>query len=122
MVSKNGNIISDDGITCIRCPTSDANEWEDTLKIEEVMDVIDEHLGELLYAQNVLAPALKRASELLGDMNENKRGKVWDKFAYHSKWETSLDEQVDWVRHNQDIIDDCESELIEEEEVEGLCY
>ena len=120
MVSKNGNIISDDGITCIRCPTSDANEWEDTPKIEEVMDVIDVHLEKLLCAQNILVPALKRASELLGDMNENKRGKVWDKFAYHSKWETSLDEQVDWVRHNQGIIDQYESEI--EEAVAGECY
>ena len=119
MVSKNGNIISDDGITCIRCPTSDANEWEDTPKIEEVMDVIDEHLGELLYAQNVLAPALKRASELLQDMNENKRHEVLDKFAGHSQWTAPLDEQLDWARHNQGVIDDCESEI---EEVEGLCY
>ena len=122
MVSKNGNIIRDDGITCIRCPTSDANEWEDTPKIEEVMDVIDEHLQELLHAQNVLAPALKRASELLQDMNENKRHEVWNKFAERSQWSAPLDEQLEWVRHNQDIIDDCESELIEEEEVEGLCY
>jgi len=113
MVSKNGNIISDDGITCIRCPTSDANEWEDTPKIEEVMDVIDEHLGELLYAQNVLAPALKRASELLQDMNENKRHEVLDKFAGHSQWAASLDEQLDWARHNQDVIDTCASEIEE---------
>jgi len=121
MVSKNGNIIRDDGITCIRCPTSDANEWEDTPEIEEVMDVIDEHLQELLHAQNILVPALKRASELLGDMDENKRHEVLDKFAEHSEWTAPLDQQLDWVRHNQDVIDDCESELIEEE-VEGLCY
>ena len=118
MVSKNGNIISD-CIKCIRCPTSDANEWEDTPKIEEVMDVIDEHLGELLHAQNVLAPALKRASELLQDMDENKRHEVLDKFAEHSKWAVSLDEQLDWARHNQGVIDDYESEI---KEVEGLCY
>ena len=119
MVSKNGNIITDDIKSC-KCPLSDANEWENTPKIEEVMDVIDEHLEKLLYAQNILVPALKRASELLGDMNENKRAKVWDKFAYHSKWETSLDEQVDWVRHNQGIIDQYESEI--EEAVAGECY
>ena len=119
MVSKNGNIITDDIKSC-KCPLSDVNEWENTPKIEEVMDVIDEHLEKLLYAQNILVPALKRASELLGDMNENKRGKVWDKFAYHSKWETSLDEQVDWVRHNQGIIDQYESEI--EEAVAGECY
>ena len=86
------------------------------------MDVIDEHLEKLLYAQNILVPALKRASELLQDMNENKRYEVWNKFAEHSKWTAPLDEQLDWVRHHQDIIDDCESELIEDEEVEGLCY
>ena len=121
MVSKNGNIITDDIKSC-KCPLSDANEWENTPKIEEVMDVIDEHLEKLLYAQNILVPALKRASELLQDMNENKRHEVWNKFAEHSQWTAPLDEQLDWVRHNQDIIDDCESELIEEEEVEGLCY
>ena len=119
MVSKNGNIIRDDGITCIRCPTSDANEWEDTPEIEEVMDVIDEHLQELLHAQNILVPALKRASELLGDMDENKRHEVLDKFAEHSEWAASLDQQLDWARHNQGVIDDYESEI---EEVEGLCY
>ena len=119
MVSKNGNIITEPIRSC-KCPLSDANEWEGTPKIEEVMDVIDVHLEKLLCAQNILVPALKRASELLGDMNENKRGKVWDKFAYHSKWETSLDEQVDWVRHNQGIIDQYESEI--EEAVAGECY
>ena len=118
MVSKNGNIITD-GIRCIRCPTADANEWEDTLEIEEVMDVIDEHLEKLLYAQNILVPALKRASVLLQDMNENKRHEVLDKFAGHSQWAASLDEQLDWARHNQGVIDDYESKI---EEVEGLCY
>ena len=119
MVSKNGNIIKNQGITCIRCPTSDANEYEGTPEIEEVMDVIDEHLEKLLYAQNILAPALKRASELLGDMGENKRHEVLDKFAEHSEWAASLDQQLDWARHNQDVIDDYESKI---EEVEGLCY
>ena len=118
MVSKNGNIITD-GITCIRCPTSDANEWEDTPEIEEVMDVIDEHLQELLQAQNILVPALKRASELLGDMDENKRHEVLDKFAEDSVWAAPLDQQLDWIRHNQDVIDGYESKI---EEVEGLYY
>ena len=88
-------------------------------EIEEVMYDIDEHLEKLLHAQNVLAPALKRASELLQDMNENKRHEVLDKFAGHSQWAASLDEQLDWARHNQGVIDDYESEI---EEVEGLCY
>ena len=118
MVSKNGNIITDDIKSC-KCPLSDANEWENTPKIEEVMDVIDEHLEKLLYAQNILVPALKRASELLGDMDENKRHEVLDKFAEHSEWAAPLDEQLDWIRHNQDVIDDYESKI---EEVEGLCY
>ena len=118
MVSKNGNIITEPIRSC-KCPLSDANEWEGTPKIEEVMDVIDEHLQELLYAQNMLAPSLKRASELLGDMDENKRHEVLDKFAEHSYWTASLDQQLDWVRHNQGVIDDYESEM---EEVEGLCY
>ena len=118
MVSKNGNIITDDIKSC-KCPLSDVNEWENTPKIEEVMDVIDEHLEKLLYAQNILVPALKRASELLQDMNENKRHEVLDKFAGHSQWAASLDEQLDWARHNQGVIDDYESEI---EEVEGLCY
>ena len=104
MVSKNGNIITDDIKSC-KCPLSDANEWENTPKIEEVMDVIDEHLEKLLYAQNILVPALKRASVLLQDMNENKRHEVWNKFAEHSQWTAPLDEQLDWVRHNQDVID-----------------
>ena len=90
--------------------------------IEEVMYVIDDHLEKLLHAQHILTPALEHASELLADMDENKRNKILDEFAKHSEWTAPLDEQLDWVRHNQDIIDDCESELIEEEEVEGLCY
>ena len=90
--------------------------------IKEVMYVIDEHLEKLLHAQNVLTPALEHASELLADMDENKRNKILDEFAKHSEWCAPLDEQLDWARHNQDVIDDCESELIEEEEVEGLCY
>ena len=118
MTTKNGKIITDDIRSC-KCPLSDANEWEGTPKIEEVMDVIDVHLEKLLCAQNILVPALKRASELLQDMNENKRYEVWNKFAEHSKWTAPLDEQLDWVRHNQGVIDDYESEM---EEVEGLCY
>ena len=112
MVSKNGNIITDDIKSC-KCPLSDANEWENTPKIEEVMDVIDEHLEKLLYAQNILVPALKRASVLLQDMNENKRSKLLDKFAGYSEWTAPLDEQLDWARHNQDVIDTCASEIEE---------
>ena len=88
-------------------------------EIEEVMDVIDEHLEKLLYAQNILVPALKRASALLGDMNENKRQQVLDKFAEQSEWTAPLDEQLDWARHNQGVIDDYESKI---EEVEGLSH
>ena len=89
--------------------------------IEEIMDVIDKHMEKLLHAQNILTPALKEAHELLSGMDENKRAEILAKFAEHSQWSAPLDEQLEWVRHNQDIIDDCESELIEEE-VEGLCY
>ena len=88
-------------------------------EIEEVMDVIDKHLEKLLYAQNILVPALKRASALLGDMNENKRQQVLDKFAEQSEWTAPLDEQLDWARHNQGVIDDYESKI---EEVEGLSH
>ncbi len=88
-------------------------------EIEEVMDVIDEHLEKLLHAQNILVPALKRASALLGDMNENKRQQVLDKFAEQSEWTAPLDEQLDWARHNQGVIDDYESKI---EEVEGLSH
>ena len=112
MVSKNRNIITEPIRSC-KCPLSDANEWEGTPKIEEVMDVIDVHLEKLLCAQNILVPALKRASELLQDMNENKRHEVLDKFAEHSEWAASLDEQLDWARHNQDVIDTCASEIEE---------
>jgi len=76
-------------------------------------------LEKLLYAQNILVPALKRASALLGDMNENKRQQILDKFAEQSEWTAPLDEQLDWARHNQGVIDDYESKI---EEVEGLCY
>ena len=82
-------------------------------EIEEVMHDIDEHLEKLLYAQNVLAPALERASELLADMDENKRSKLLDKFAGYSEWTAPLDEQLDWARHNQDVIDTCASEIEE---------
>jgi len=82
-------------------------------EIEEVMYDIDEHLEKLLHAQNVLAPALERASELLADMDENKRSKLLDKFAGYSEWTAPLDEQLDWARHNQDVIDTCASEIEE---------
>ena len=77
------------------------------------MDVIDEHLEKLLHAQNILAPALKRASELLDDMDENKRNKILDEFAKHSEWRAPLGEQLDWALHNQDVIDSCGSEIEE---------
>ncbi len=67
----------------------------------------------MLHAQNVLAPALERASELLADMDENKRSKLLDKFARYSEWTATLDEQLDWARHNQDVIDTCASEIEE---------
>ena len=82
-------------------------------EIEEVMYDIDEHLEKLLHAQNVLAPALERASELLADMDENKRSKLLDKFVGYSEWTAPLDEQLDWARHNQDVIDTCASEIEE---------
>ena len=82
-------------------------------EIEEVMYDIDEHLEKLLHAQNVLAPALERASELLADMDENKRSKLLDKFAGYSEWTAPLGEQLDWARHNQDVIDTCASEIEE---------
>ena len=82
-------------------------------EIEEVMYDIDEHLEKLLHAQNVLTPALERASELLADMDENKRSKLLDKFAGYSEWTAPLDEQLDWARHNQDVIDTCASEIEE---------
>ena len=87
--------------------------------IEEIMDVIDVHLEKLLHAQNILTPALKEAHELLSGMDENKRAEILAKFAEHSQWSAPLDEQLDWARHNQGVIDDYESEI---EEVEGLCY
>ena len=82
-------------------------------EIEEVMYDIDEHLEKLLHSQNVIAPALERASELLADMDENKRSKLLDKFAGYSEWTAPLDEQLDWARHNQDVIDTCASEIEE---------
>ena len=82
-------------------------------EIEEVMYDIDEHLEKLLHAQNVLTPALEHASELLADMDENKRCKLLDKFARYSEWTAPLDEQLDWARHNQDVIDTCASEIEE---------
>ena len=85
--------------------------------IEEIMDVIDKHLEKLLYAQNILTPALKEAHELLSGMDENKRAEILAKFAERSQWTAPLDEQLDWARHNQGVIDDYESEI---EEVEGL--
>ena len=81
--------------------------------INEVMHVIDEHLEKLLHAQNVLTPALEHASELLADMDENKRNKILDEFAKHSEWTAPLGEQLDWARHNQDVIDSCGSEIEE---------
>ena len=75
-------------------------------EIEEVMYDIDEHLEKLLHAQNVLAPALERASELLADMDENKRAKILAKFAERSQWSAPLGEQIDWAQHNQGTIDD----------------
>ena len=81
--------------------------------IEEVMYVIDEHLEKLLHAQHILTPALEHASELLADMDENKRSKLLDKFAGYSEWTAPLDEQLDWARHNQDVIDTCASEIEE---------
>ena len=82
-------------------------------EIEEVMYDIDEHLEKLLHAQNVLAPALERASELLADMDENKRAKILAKFAERSQWSAPLGEQIDWAQHNQDVIDTCASEIEE---------
>ena len=82
-------------------------------EIEEVMYDIDEHLEKLLHAQNVLAPALERASELLADMDENKRAEILAKFAERSQWSAPLGEQIDWAQHNQDVIDTCASEIEE---------
>ena len=81
--------------------------------IEEIMDVIDKHLEKLLYAQNILTPALKEAHELLSGMDENKRAKILDKFAERSQWSAPLGEQIDWAQHNQDVIDTCASEIEE---------
>ena len=78
---------------------------------------IDEHLEKLLHAQNVLAPALERASELLADMDENKRAKILAKFAERSQWSAPLGEQIDWAQHNQGIIDDHRSWIEEGEEL-----
>ena len=86
-------------------------------EIEEVMYDIDEHLEKLLHAQNVLAPALERASELLADMDENKRAKILAKFAERSQWSAPLGEQIDWAQHNQGIIDDYGSWIEEGKEL-----
>ena len=81
------------------------------------MDVIDKHMEKLLYAQNILTPALKEAHELLSGMDENKRAKILDKFAERSQWSAPLGEQIDWARHNQDIIDDYRSWIEEGKEL-----
>ena len=86
-------------------------------EIEEVMYDIDEHLEKLLHAQNVLAPALKEAHELLSGMDENKRAEILAKFAEHSQWSAPLGEQIDWARHNQGTIDDHRSWIEEGEEL-----
>ena len=86
-------------------------------EIEEVMYDIDEHLEKLLHAQNVLAPALKEAHELLSGMDENKRAEILAKFAEHSQWSAPLGEQMDWAQHNQGAIDDHRSWIEEGEEL-----
>ena len=84
--------------------------------IEGIMDVIDKHMEKLLYAQNILTPALKEAHELLSGMDENKRAEILAKFAERSQWSATLGEQIDWVQHNQGIIDDHRSWIEEGEE------
>ena len=84
--------------------------------IEEIMDVIDKHMEKLLHAQNILAPALKEAHELLSGMDENKRAEILAKFAERSQWSAPLGEQIDWAQHNQGIIDDHRSWIEEGEE------
>ena len=85
--------------------------------IEEIMDVIDKHLEKLLYAQNILTPALKEAHELLSGMDENKRAEILAKFAERSQWSAPLGEQIDWAQHNQGTIDDHRSWIEEGEEL-----
>ena len=78
---------------------------KDDAEINEVMYVIDEHLEKLLHTQHVLIPALQRASKLIAGMDENKRIKTLDEFAEHSQWSAELNEQLEWVAHNQNVIE-----------------
>ena len=110
MVSKNGKNVMRGLHPAAR---GDCIIARHTPEIENVMSDIDECVEKLLHAQNLLVPSLERASELLGDMDENKRNKILDEFAKHSEWTAPLGEQLDWARHNQDVIDSCGSEIEE---------
>ena len=114
MVSKNGKNVMRGLHPAAR---GDCIIARHTPEIENVMSDIDECVEKLLHAQNLLVPSLERASELLGDMDENKRTEILDKFAEHSQWSAPLGEQLDWVRDNQDIIDDYGSRIEDGEEL-----
>ena len=68
------------------------------------MQDVDKHLEKLLFAQQMLFPALRRAEEQLSQMNQNERKTILEKFAKCSQWTAPLEEQLAWTRINQSEI------------------
>ena len=87
--------------------------------IEQIMDDLDVYLEKVLYAQNMLAPTLQSAIQILAEMNSKERISILEKFAKVSQWTASLDEQLEWAASNQEQITRFGSEL---EEMEGVCH